>query len=264
MKPENTISKTWETKRRFMNPKRMLLFFTVCMIYLLMIMIFVMAVNFVRRDQAQGATLPDSLQTEVLKLEAAGKFPAADSLKRVFQAKTQLTQRQKAAQDSLAKRQLTAQKKLWAIWNQQVTPMSIDSVWVWAGKDAGKIAWLAGRYNFRLDPKVPTEAQLPTMKAEIEARKKLRLEVSRQIALQVGRMKGQSEDLQRIQARVDSLEKTVVANSRDLRVLHDAVTDNSFDIKAALSVLERVNLAVEPNQGNKALIEAARVKARQQ
>lgn len=195
-------------------------------------------------DKAEASHLPDSLQTEVWKLEAAGKMTAADSLKRVFTAKLQLDQRQKAAQAELAKKKAEAQKKIWAQWNQEVTPMTLDSVWIWAGKDAGKIGWLATRYNFRLDPQVPTEAQLPTMKGELEARKKLRAEVSRQLGT--------------VNDRVDKLAKRVDQAEQGIAAVRTAVVQNKFDIQAALSVLERVAVGTCPDSNTVQAIKIAK------
>src|SRR3989344_2952737 len=73
-------------------------------------------------EQAEGAALPDSLQISVWKLEAVGKRPAADSLKRVFKAKLQLEQRQKAAQAELVKKQEEARRKLQAQWVRKSLP----------------------------------------------------------------------------------------------------------------------------------------------
>ncbi|PWB38991.1 MAG: hypothetical protein C3F02_01115 [Parcubacteria group bacterium] len=240
---------SWANRSMRMSQKRMTLIGIFGLIALLLGM-------FCRVAISEGATLPDSLELRALQLQAAGRVVAADSLRKVFTAQIVLAERQKAIQDSLTalqkaaqlelyRRHLDAKVKLWSSWDAKVTPLPIDSVWVWAGCDFDKLNWLAARYHIQYDIKSSLNDNATRMANEMKARKQLRTEVSRQLRTQ---LTGLTSQVNKLEQRVDACEQNIAA-------IRKAVVKNGFDIGAALSVLEQT--------AGVACVNAARGKARQ-
>lgn len=88
----------------------------------------------VATSHAASPALPDSIQEQILILQASGKIAQADSLTKVWTAKVQL-EATKA----------TAQKKLEKGWAEEVDPKSAEDSVAWINSKA-KAFWLSRRW----------------------------------------------------------------------------------------------------------------------
>jgi len=208
---------------------------------------------------ASSVVLSDSIKTEILTLEAAGKISEADSLRRVETARAELTAKQAKAQKELAAKRANAEKELYSAWDKEVRPLTYDEVWSWVEKDtvnfAAKIKFLSKRYGIMTDTTKNYTYQLIELTSTIEFRSEIRTEAKKEVeqALKTlldpnsalmkkiseidERSKVNATHIETVETCVETVEARVETVERNLELVREEFNKLGFNQNAMINIM---------------------------